>query len=155
GELRVGRPRQAGIRRPAPGPGVRHGAPLDGREQGQGREDRRRDRRPARDLRRRPPRAARPPAAAGTRDRLRGREDVAEDLSVPRPVATRPAEPAAQKPRRVHAKRFMAAYILLALAVLGAVAMFVMAMNTESESERAWSTWQPNGSGESRIWEIA
>lgn len=80
---------------------------------------------------------------------------MAEDLSVPRPVATRPAEPAAQKPRRVHAKRFMAAYILLGLALVGAVAMFVMAMNTDSESERAWSTWQPNGSGESRIWEIA
>jgi hypothetical protein len=80
---------------------------------------------------------------------------VAEDLSVPRPVAARPAEPAAGKPRRVHARRFMLAYILLGLAVVGAVAMFAMAMNTESESERAWSAWQPSGEGESQIWQIA
>jgi hypothetical protein len=80
---------------------------------------------------------------------------VAEDLSVPRPVATRPAEPAATKPSRVYRRRFMLAYVLLGLAVVGAVAMFAMAMNTESKTESAWSTWQPNGSGESRIWEIA
>jgi len=30
-----------------------------------------------------------------------------------------------------------------------------MAMNTEPESESAWSTWQPNGAGESQIWQIA
>ncbi len=78
---------------------------------------------------------------------------MAEDLSVPRPVAARPAEPA--KPHRVHWRRFMLAYVLLGLAVVGAVAMLFVAMNTESTTERAWSSWKPAGEGESRIWQIA
>jgi hypothetical protein len=78
---------------------------------------------------------------------------VAEDLSVPRPVAARPAEPA--KPRRMHARRFMFAYVLLGLAVVFSVAMFMFAFNTDSAEERAWSSWKPPGEGESRIWQIA
>ncbi|HET9674696.1 MAG TPA: hypothetical protein VFP31_07770 [Gaiellaceae bacterium] len=78
---------------------------------------------------------------------------MAEDLSVPRPVAARPAEPA--KPRRMYARRFMFAYVLLGLAVVFSVAMFMFAFNTDSAEERAWSSWKPGGEGEARIWQIA
>jgi hypothetical protein len=49
----------------------------------------------------------------------------------------------------------MFAYALLALAVVGSLAMLYVALNVESEEERAWSAWQPTGEGESQIWEIA
>ena len=79
---------------------------------------------------------------------------MAEDLTVDRPVLARRTE---EKPRqpRAYQRRFLAAYSLLALALLGGGAMFMVAMSSDSAEERAWSAWQPKAQGEARLWEIA
>lgn len=77
---------------------------------------------------------------------------MAEDLSVPRPAAARRAAAAAQ---RVHARRFLAAYVLLGLVLVGAGGLLYAALSVESAEERAWSDWKPLAEGEARLWEIA
>jgi hypothetical protein len=75
---------------------------------------------------------------------------LAEDLSIVRPaVAERP-----KRARRVHARKFASAYGALALIVVGAVGALVWAVALDQKEERAWSTWQPSGDGESRLWQI-
>ena len=79
---------------------------------------------------------------------------MAEDLTVSRPGVARRAEETRQR-RMVHSRRFLVAYALLALAVLGCGALLLVALSTDSSEERAWSAWQPKAEGEARIWEIA
>jgi hypothetical protein len=76
---------------------------------------------------------------------------VAEDLSIVRPAASeRPA-----RVRRAHWRKFALAYAALVLVAAGAIGALVWAVSLDRKEERAWSSWQPGGEGESRLWEIA
>jgi hypothetical protein len=75
---------------------------------------------------------------------------MAEDLSIVRPsVVKRPL-----RARRVHARKFLIAYVVLGLIVVGAVGSLVWAVGLDRREEQAWSDWQPAGDGEQRLWEI-
>jgi hypothetical protein len=78
---------------------------------------------------------------------------VAQDLTVARTGA---AEPAAQRTRRrLHMRRFIVAYVALAIAALGAAGALVWTMGLDRNAEQTWSSWQPSAEGEARLWEIA
>jgi hypothetical protein len=55
----------------------------------------------------------------------------------------------------VHARKFLFAYAALALLAAGAIGGILWAVGLDRKEERAWSSWQPTGEGESRLWEIA
>jgi hypothetical protein len=79
---------------------------------------------------------------------------VAEDLTAERPVTIGRRE---EQPRRrvLFGRRFLVAYALLVLSLIGAGALLFAALSYDSADERAWSSWQPKAEGEARIWEIA
>jgi hypothetical protein len=76
---------------------------------------------------------------------------VAEDLSIGRlAVSGRPA-----RVPRAHWRKFALAYTALALLTAGAIAATVWALGLDRKGEQQWSSWQPTGEGESRLWQIA
>jgi hypothetical protein len=75
---------------------------------------------------------------------------VAEDLSIVRPAAAKRS----QRAPREHARKFAIAYVALALIAVGAVGAVVWAVGLDRKEERAWSSWQPAGAGEQRLWQI-
>jgi hypothetical protein len=85
------------------------------------------------------------------------RDSTVVDADPARPVASDRAESRAERARRSgYRSRFALVYILLAIVVGGAVGSFVVLMGKpEAAPAPKWSDWQPTGSVDARLKQIA